>query len=352
MSKRKRVISLVLALVACVSLFGGAAMQANAAVSWPSLSSSAYCEFTAAKQINVYRDSGLGTRGTSSPAKSYNAYISKGDVCKIYKITSSYIQVSYPTSSGNRTGYIKRSDVFGVSAPGRSYKASAKQTTYVTAGGASYGYIASGDTVYECGSSSGYTCVIYTAKSGSRAYKMGWIAAASSTASSTEKKVQARLDQIAGGELKYNSSTVLKVGSTFKGTRANEQCKGYAKNVFYLCFGVTPSSTKSNNYQLNATTGMKSLGLITGLVKGSSASANTIKALFSSARPGDFVQMKRQAGGPHSAILYSVSASGVQFLEANTDGANGIYLHTFTWAQLAQKNQAMTVYTATNYNLK
>ena len=184
MSKRKRVISLVLALVACVSLFGGTAMQADAAVSWPSLSASAYCEVTAAKQINVFRDSGLGTRGTCDPAKSYNAYISAGDVCRILKITADYIKISYPTSSGYRTGYIRRSDMIGVSAPGKTYKADAKRTTYVSPGGAAYGYIASGDTVYECGSSGGYTCAIYTAKSGNRAYKLGWTVSSSATVSS------------------------------------------------------------------------------------------------------------------------------------------------------------------------
>lgn len=183
MSKAKRIISLVLALVACVSLFGGAAMQADAAGSWPGLSASGYCEYTAVKQTNVFRDSGLGTRGTSNPAKSYNAYISKGDVCHILKITANYIQISYPTSSGYRTGFVKRSDLIGVSAPGKTYKATAKETTYVSPGGASYGYIASGDTVYECGSSNGYTCVIYTAKSGNRAFKLGWTASSNAVSS-------------------------------------------------------------------------------------------------------------------------------------------------------------------------
>ncbi len=66
--------------------------------------------FIATAQINVYRNSNCKTRGTSNPAKSYNAYISKGDDVNIQKLTSTYAKVDYPTSSGRKTGYIKRSD--------------------------------------------------------------------------------------------------------------------------------------------------------------------------------------------------------------------------------------------------
>lgn len=146
-----------------------------AAASWPSTSSSKYCEFVASKQINVYRNSSCTTRGTSSPAKSYNAYISKNDVCRILSFSSSYIKLQYPTSSGYKTGYIKRADLLSVSAPTTTVKSASKVTTYKTAGGASYGYIAKNDTVYVCGTQGSYTVVIYPAKSGSRAYKLGYI---------------------------------------------------------------------------------------------------------------------------------------------------------------------------------
>ena len=99
---------------------------------------------------------------------------------------------------------------------------------------------------------------------------------------------------------------------------------------------------------------MTSLGSKTGL---NSGSASSIQSLFTNARPGDFVQMKRQSApkgsnGPHSAIVYSVTTSGVTFLEANTDGKNGIFRNTYSWADLVAKNQAMSVYTATSYSLK
>lgn len=66
--------------------------------------------YIATAQINVYKDTECKTRGTVSPAKAYNAYISKEDDVNIQKLTSSYAKVDYPTSSGRRTGYIKRSD--------------------------------------------------------------------------------------------------------------------------------------------------------------------------------------------------------------------------------------------------
>ncbi len=66
--------------------------------------------FIATAQINVYRDSNCKTRGTSNPAKSYNAYISKGDKVYVYQLSSTSAKINYPTSSGRKTGYIKRND--------------------------------------------------------------------------------------------------------------------------------------------------------------------------------------------------------------------------------------------------
>lgn len=180
-------------------------------------------------------------------------------------------------------------------------------------------------------------------------------AATTTTSSNNEAAVRARLDSIANGTLKYDSKTVMAVNRTFTGTRSSEQCKGYAKNVFYLCFKITPGSTLSKsagkNYLISDTSGMKKVGSVTGMTNCES-SRNAIKALFLSARPGDFVQMRRQHTGSHSAIVYSVTNTGVTFLEANTDGKNTVKLITHTWDALCQKNMAMSVYTATDYKLK
>lgn len=170
----KRKLSLLLALVLMLSAIFS--VNVFAATSYPSISSSKYIEFKAQNSINVYKDTSCKTRGTSSPSKAYNASIATGDVCYIYKITSSYIQVNYPTSSGRRTGYIKRGDLFTKTAP-EEYISSAKASaTIYKANGNSY--IEKGDKVWRVNPKKGYNgyyAVIYEAKSGNRAYKMGYI---------------------------------------------------------------------------------------------------------------------------------------------------------------------------------
>lgn len=172
----KRMIALLLALVLCVGAIPLASIRASAATSWPSLSDSSYCEFTATKTIYVYRDMSFSVRGTCIPSRSYNAYIEAGDVCMIYYITANAILVGYPIGGGSyRVGYIKRSDLFGVSAPTSCVTAKGKATTYITPGGSSYGYTEAGDKVYVCGTSGNYTLIIYTAKSNNRGFKLAYV---------------------------------------------------------------------------------------------------------------------------------------------------------------------------------
>ena len=84
----------------------------------------------------------------------------------------------------------------------------------------------------------------------------------------------------------------------------------------------------------------------------SSITASNAKKLFSGARPGDFVQIRRKHTGSHSAIVYSVTSKGVTFIEANLDNKNTVYKKTYSWADLASKNAGMTVYSASKYALK
>lgn len=170
---KKKVSVLMVLLLMLSTIFS---VNVFAAISYPTISSSKYIEFKVQQNINVYKDTACKTRGTSSPSKAYNASISNGDVCYIYEITSSYIQVNYPTSSGRKTGYIKRSDLFDKTAP-EEYISSAKvSVTIYKAEGTSY--IEKGDKVWRVDPKKGYTgyrAVIYEAKSGNRAYKMGYI---------------------------------------------------------------------------------------------------------------------------------------------------------------------------------
>ncbi len=167
----------------------------------------------------------------------------------------------------------------------------------------------------------------------------------SSTVAANGQQIINRLDEMISGS--YGNG-IYKINTRYKGPLANEECKGFAKQVFKICFGVTPGSTKGkpNNYLLNSVNGISQIGKVTSM-----NSAN-IKNLFSKAHPGDFVQMRRSHGGSHSAIVYTVSSTGVTFYEANLDGNNGIVKRTYTWANLCDKNAAMSVYTSNSYVLK
>lgn len=170
-------------LALCMILFFS--LSANVYAGWyspsmPALSSTNYCEFISPRTIAVYRDEGCNTRGTCSPAKSYSASISKGDKCYAYKINWSSIQVNYPTSSGRRTGYIRRSDISDIFSwhPSYGFTSRGKINTY-TADGKWYGYTEKNDTVVCCREELGggplWFAIIYTARSGNRGYKAGWV---------------------------------------------------------------------------------------------------------------------------------------------------------------------------------
>lgn len=166
----KKLLNLLAVVLMLSTILGTSVLAA----SYPSLSSSKYCEFTAAKKISVYVDSKFSTSGTSNPYKKYDAYIAKNDICYIYKITSNYAQVNYPTSSGRKTGYIKTKDLLGSSIdPNKSFTADKKVTTLKYKDGTTTGYYESGDTVYKL-KGSNYN-VLYTAKSGKRAYKLAYV---------------------------------------------------------------------------------------------------------------------------------------------------------------------------------
>ncbi len=173
----KRKISLILTLVLMLSAIFSINVINVSAASWPNnISSSNYIEFRAQEKINVYKDKKCKTPGTISPEKKYDAYIAKGDDCYIYEITSSYIKVNYPTSSGRRTGYIKTEALFDEATPVEYISsAKAKVSVYKSTNGSC---IAKGDKVWLVNPKkgySGYRAVIYEAESGKRAYKMGYI---------------------------------------------------------------------------------------------------------------------------------------------------------------------------------
>lgn len=170
----------------------------------------------------------------------------------------------------------------------------------------------------------------------------------SSSSTSAESQITSRLNAMASGS--YGSG-VYKTGTRYTGAYYNEQCKGFAKKVHQVLFGYNIGSTCSspNNYKINiSSSNTKLVGSLTSL---SSKSNSTVSSLFSSARPGDFIQVRRSHGGSHSMIYLSSNSSGVTVYECNVDGKNGIQKATYSWSKFRSSNTAVSVYTAKNYYL-
>ena len=172
----KPIYNFLIALVMTIGIFSFLTVKASASVSLPAVSSRGYLEVVAIKDIAVYRDSRLTTRGTSSPVKSYNAYISRNDVVYIYGISSTYCYISYPTSSGRRLGYCNILDLLFRNCCDLKVTSQGNCTVYKNySDGIYYGSIAKNDTVYIIGKCNNMLFTVYSARSGNRAYKAGWI---------------------------------------------------------------------------------------------------------------------------------------------------------------------------------
>ncbi len=103
----------------------------------PSAASSRKCYTISSGNTNVYSNTGL--------TKKYGT-IYGSDEITVSSVTSRYTKVTYPISRGSKTGYIRTSAIL-LGTGGKTYRASAKVTTYRRPGGSSYGYIAKNDTV-------------------------------------------------------------------------------------------------------------------------------------------------------------------------------------------------------------
>jgi hypothetical protein len=137
-----------------------------------------------------------------------------------------------------------------------------------------------------------------------------------------------------------------------------EQCKGFAKDVFKAIHGINLPSTDNPEYKYKDSNEIRQIGQVTG-----NATAGEIQQMFANAKTGDVVQMYyryKDAGNwkntPHTAIVKAVTETGVVFFHGNTTDPNdssnkkayGVTT-TYTWAQLDERlaydDHGMTVYT-------
>ncbi len=303
------------------------------------------CYSIANKNTTVYSNTALTKKhGTIFPT----------DEITVLSTGRNYCRVQYPISGGKtKKGYIPTNAIM-LSTSGRRYTYFQQITTYRrNSTNNAYGYVAVDDKVVVLGTKGKFTQLRYPVSGG---YKIAFVKTDDHDSAIEDEKVpikaeaavKARLDEIASGKRKLNKKTCMTVGKKFTGTNSNEQCKGYARNTFKMCFGINVGSTRSKpkNYLLSNTKGINRVGCYSNIT------ADKAKRLFSKAHPGDFVQIRRRHSGSHSAIIYSVSSSGITLLEANTDGKNTVKKDTYSWKQLADKNQGMSLYTPARYKLK
>lgn len=126
-----------------------------------------------------------------------------------------------------------------------------------------------------------------------------------------------------------------------------KQCKEFASFIFNKMYGVGyigGGSVSSNpkNYLINLAKPNR-VGL---RAYKTNLTANSARELFQVAQPGDFVQIRRRHGGPHSGIFVQRTGDGIVLFEANADGRNSIRTNTYSYDALANKNFAMSLYYA------
>ncbi|MCC8075784.1 MAG: hypothetical protein LIO95_07595 [Clostridiales bacterium] len=130
----------------------------------------------ASSTIRCYTiSSGNTTAYSSASLKTKSGTIYASDELYVVAKSSSYpnsIKVSYPTSSGRKTGWISKSKIV-IALTGTTAYATGKMTTYRRASTANtYGYISKGDKVIVIGKRGSYTQVKYPVSNG---YKFAWV---------------------------------------------------------------------------------------------------------------------------------------------------------------------------------
>lgn len=169
----KKLIAVVVVLVLTVTTMEGSAGTVRAAV--PALSGKSYVRtytLSAGTNTPVYADASLKRRGTVSPRKYYNAYISPSDEVYVYSMAKDVAYISYPTSSGRRYGYIRASAITSNNYSKDVRKSSGSFKTYIRPGSKAYGSVAKGDNVYTVASEKGYKQIIYPVGT---LWKMAWV---------------------------------------------------------------------------------------------------------------------------------------------------------------------------------
>lgn len=128
------------------------------------------------------------------------------------------------------------------------------------------------------------------------------------------------------------------------------QCYAFAHYVFNTIFnrgnaqvGNGAVSSNSTCYRLNNVA--SDITVVGSLAPGYSSAS--LEQLLESARPGDYIQVKRNSSNnPHSMIVTNVDAAGnkIGIFDANAVASNTVGQYTQTFSYFKQRNAGVTIY--------
>lgn len=220
------------------------------------------CYTISSGNTTVYSNTGL--------TKKYGLIYSSDEITVI-EVTSKYTKVSYKTSRGTKTGYIKTSAIL-LATSGKTYKASAKITTCTRPGGSSYGYISKGDQVMVLGTSGNYTQVKYPVSGG---YKYAFVTKANADKyiinNSSNKQPSTGTTKLSYGLYKNKSA---RISCGFNGYR---NTKGKHEGIDIVCYNGAAVYSLTDGVVTNVAYGRSgSGGLSTIAIYDSSAKKTVI----------------------------------------------------------------------------
>lgn len=122
------------------------------------------------------------------------------------------------------------------------------------------------------------------------------------------------------------------------------QCKGFANWVFKELFNVYIGRYPDDNVHLIENPNAEVIGILdVGKVN-----ENSLKSLLQQAKPGDYIQAKAKRD-QHSMIVVSVTDSGLNIFDNNSNGDDVIRYHFVSYSDLLKMYPAISLYHAHNY---
>ena len=348
--------------------------------------------------IQMYAESQLNTYNNINQSQRAGYADGGTDLIKVYRYSNGWLQVQHP-GAGNRlvTRWCKANELFAdPNYSNRGVHINGSQTVYRTSNGNTQFGSVSNEDVIVLGERNNRQQILYLLNNG-QGYKVGWINKSQPTPTPTpsgDANGDGRVDtndlNLVKQKIFGNNVSIIVANVDFDGngqitatdlstlqqlinsgnnipaklqelinkwkdtTWKNHtylagvmECKEFASYIFDQMYGVgyIGSGSVSNNPQ-NYLINLANPSRVALVSYKTDLSATTAQQLFAAAKAGDFVQIRRRSGGPHSGIFVQRTNNGIVLFEANADGKNSIKTNSYSYGDLANKNYAMSLYRA------